>query len=84
MEQDSMSDDELEDLEEGDRLGYYRGNSDSAGREEVVEVHDGVDTKVQPDDPSVEGGSVDVGEDSVVEGRHMVIPSSSNLSKVQK
>ena len=75
MEQNPMSDYELQDLEEGDRLGYHRRNPDSASGKEVIEVHDGVDSEVQPDNPGIEGRSIDIRKNSIVEGRHMMVPS---------
>lgn len=46
VEENQVSDDELGDLQEGDALGDGGGTLDLAGGQEVVTVHDGVDTEV--------------------------------------
>jgi len=74
MGKDGQRDQELCDLGGGEALGEPSGQSDAASGQEVVGVHHGMHREVQPNNPGVEGGLVNVGHETVVEGGNMVVP----------
>ena len=76
VEENGVGDDELSDLKEGDALSNRGGSPNFTGGKEIIRIHDGVNRKVQPNNPWIEGGAIGVGEDSVVEGGDMVVPGS--------
>jgi len=69
-----MCDCELSDLKECNGPGNYSWDFDAYGSQAIVAVHDGMYSEVEPDDPGVECGSINIGKEAIVQCGNMMIP----------